>query len=57
MAAGGVDQIINAQGIAHSCLHHKPGIVNQVVSGNDILIKISGRNTVTILHYAHRYTL
>ena len=36
MAAGSVDQFVNAQGIANPGLHHKTGIIDQVVGGNNI---------------------
>lgn len=36
MAAGCVDQPINAQGITDSGFHHKPGVIDQVVSADDI---------------------
>lgn len=36
MAACGVDQFVNAQGITNASLYHKPGIIDQVISRDNI---------------------
>lgn len=36
MAVCGVDQLVNAQGITNASLYHKPGIIDQVISGDNI---------------------